>query len=795
MIQKPTSVTIRSAIASLLIIGACTVLHHSASGQPPGDKIYVHTDKDEYLAGELIWFRLHVADALSLKPAGEETTAYTELVDAKGKTVLQGKVPTGINGGDGSFYLPPQLPSGSYTFEAYTSQIKQSGSRYYFRKTIRVINTISTSKVIPVAQKQAAAFIGFFPEGGNALADQPAKFGFCVLEPNTKKGLQASGVITNEKNDTLARISTLRFGLGQFIFTPRKNEKYRASVILADGTVIKKEFVPQITSNAYALSVNEQNGKFFIKSLFNPASPGNSSKAYLLFHAQSQSKHLVEIDFKEGAHEYQIDRTKLGEGVTSITLLDANKQPVCERLIFTAPKSTTGNLGITTSKNTFGKRENVRIETSLINAGDSTQHFNGSLSVTWKSASQKEESSGIYEYLWLTAGLNGVVESPSFYFSEDAKREPQYQENLLLVHGWRYFDPTGVSKKPAFESKAELKGHIITARVIDNWNNKPKPGVLCVLSTPSSPFGFYTATSDQNGIVRFIVENYYGPGNIIVKAHNASPSSSYKFELINPFGVASGIDSLSPGLVLNEADSISLNARSIAMQVGNTFQYNQLNDFQIPSRSDTFPFYGKPEFSYLLDDYTRFSTIEEVLREYVTSVMVSLKDSKLKLSVFDERTKAFYNDGTLVLLDGVPLNDVNQIFNYDPYKVKKIDVVPRRYRYGGTIYSGIVSFETYKAQFDATELDPSAVVVDYEGLQLKRSFHSPVYLPEQKGDPRIPDYRTTLLWQPYLELKSDGIGKIIDSYSSDFPGTYEIVINGITTAGEPLQKVVKFEVK
>ncbi|MCG2614000.1 hypothetical protein LZZ85_06895 [Terrimonas sp. NA20] len=795
MTQKPTSATIRRTITFLLIIGACIVLHHSASGQQRGDKIYVHTDKDEYLAGELIWFRLHFADALSLKTPGEETTAYTELVDAKGKSVLQGKLPTGHNGGDGSFYLPPQLPSGAYTFEAYTSQIKQSGSKYYFRKTIRIINTISTSKVIPVAQKQAVAFIGFFPEGGNVLADQPAKFGFCVLDPNTKKGLQASGVITDEKNDTLTHISTLRFGLGQFIFTPRKNVKYHASVILADGTVIKKEFIPQITGNPYALSVNEQNGKFVIKSYFKPVSPGISTKAYLLFHAQSQSKHLAEIDFNNGFHEYQIDRTKLGEGVTSITLLDANKQPVCERLIFTAPKSASSALGITTNKNIFGKRENVRIETALINTTDTTQNFNGSLSVTWKPASQKDESSGIYEYMWLTAGLNGVVEAPSFYFSEEAKREPQYQENLLLVHGWRYFDPAGPSTKPVFESKAELKGHTITARVIDNWNNMPKPGVLCALSTPSSPFGFYTATSDKNGIVRFIVENYYGPGSIVIKAHNSSPSSSCKFELVNPFGVVANIDSLSPGLVLDEADSTSLIARSIAMQVRNTFQFDQLNEFQIPSRSDTFPFFGKPEFSYLLDDYTRFSTIEEVLREYVTSIMVSLKDSKLKLSIFDEKTKAFYSDGTLVLLDGVPLNDVNQIFNYDAYKVKKIDVVPRRYRYGGTIYNGIVSFETYKAQFDAIELDPSAFTVDYEGLQLKRTFHSPVYMPDEKGDPRIPDYRTTLLWQPYLELKSNGIGKMIDSYSSDFPGTYEIVINGATTGGEPLQKVVKFEVK
>ncbi|MBO9658688.1 MAG: hypothetical protein J7527_07660, partial [Chitinophagaceae bacterium] len=382
-----------------------------------------------------------------------------------------------------------------------------------------------------------------------------------------------------------------------------------------------------------------------------------------------------------------------------------------------------------------------------------------------------------------------------FYFSDEAKTNPQYRENLLLVHGWRYFNTDQQTAKPVMETVPEIKGHVISARVIDTWTNAPKAGVLCALSVPSSPFGFYTATSDRNGIARFIVENYYGAGSIVIKPHERSASGSFKFEIIDPFVNTYAADSLAPGWAISDTDSLSLTERSIAMQTGNTFQHEQLNDFQIPFRKDTLPFYGKPEFSYRLDNYTRFSTIEEVLREYVSSVMVSMKDSKLRLSIFDEKNKNFYNDGMLVLLDGVALNDVNQIFNYDPYKVKKIDIVPRRYLFGSSNYFGVVSFETYKGQFDAVELDPTSVLVDYEGLQLKRSFYSPAYTPEDKGDPRIPDYRTTLLWQPHVELKSNGISRIIDSYSSDFPGVYEIVINGVNSAGEPLQKVIQFEVK
>jgi len=35
----------------------------------PQEKIYVQTDKSEYLSGEIIWFRVHLVDAVFLKQA------------------------------------------------------------------------------------------------------------------------------------------------------------------------------------------------------------------------------------------------------------------------------------------------------------------------------------------------------------------------------------------------------------------------------------------------------------------------------------------------------------------------------------------------------------------------------------------------------------------------------------------------------------------------------------------------------------------------------------------------------
>ena len=52
------------------------------------EKIFVHTDKDFYVAGEILWFKLYNVDAVSLKPLDLSKVAYVEIVNANQKPVF-----------------------------------------------------------------------------------------------------------------------------------------------------------------------------------------------------------------------------------------------------------------------------------------------------------------------------------------------------------------------------------------------------------------------------------------------------------------------------------------------------------------------------------------------------------------------------------------------------------------------------------------------------------------------------------------------------------------------------------
>ncbi len=114
------------------------------------------------------------------------------------------------------------------------------------------------------------------------------------------------------------------------------------------------------------------------------------------------------------------------------------------------------------------------------------------------------------------------------------------------------------------------------------------------------------------------------------------------------------------------------------------------DQFSLPENFDTTILFGTPSKTYFLDDYTRFKTMEEVMREYVTEVRVRNQQQVYNYKVYNENTKLFFEGDPLVLMDGVPVNNISKIINTDPLKVKKIDIVSRRFFLGNNTYDGIV---------------------------------------------------------------------------------------------------------
>jgi hypothetical protein len=209
---------------------------------------------------------------------------------------------------------------------------------------------------------------------------------------------------------------------------------------------------------------------------------------------------------------------------------------------------------------------------------------------------------------------------------------------------------------------------------------------------------------------------------------------------------------------------------------------------------DTNTFYIVPDEKYLLDDYTRFLTMEEVFREYVHSTSVVRNRDNFHIYLYDLPGKIFFEDAPLTLIDGVPFFNFNEIISQDPMKIRRIDLVNRQYAMGYLTYSGILNLTTYHGDLDGIELDPHVIVLDYPGMPEERQFFSPQYETELQINSRMPDYRNTLYWAPGMKSGSDGKAQV-SFYSSDLPGKYVLVAQGLSGKGEAGSQIRFFKVK
>lgn len=226
------------------------------------------------------------------------------------------------------------------------------------------------------------------------------------------------------------------------------------------------------------------------------------------------------------------------------------------------------------------------------------------------------------------------------------------------------------------ETSKEL--YIIHVKLIDK-TGASVAGKRSYVTNQGHPFEMRTAVSDSLGNLVFLLKDIEGSKQLIFQT-NTNTDSTISFEFENP-----------------------LSKRFVQPRIPEAEQWP----------ADTLPFYGKAEKEYFLDDYTRFHTMEEVLREYIPEVRVLRKSGdQFHFSVLDFAYKSYFDNDPLVLLDGVPVFNINLLMALDPLKIRSIQIVPRKYYYGSLVCNGIVSFFSYQGDLAGYTLPRQAEVRD-----------------------------------------------------------------------------------
>jgi hypothetical protein len=288
--------------------------------------------------------------------------------------------------------------------------------------------------------------------------------------------------------------------------------------------------------------------------------------------------------------------------------------------------------------------------------------------------------------------------------------------------------------------------------------------------------------------VRFFTSGISGTKEIASIVYHTD--EKYRVDIQSPF-VNRYTPKQMPELQIDSVYYDRLLARSVALQVFRYFSEETSANQYVSEPT----FKMKPSLSYPLDDYTRFTTMREVFIEFILGARFRRNAGKQEMSVLS-KNGGFYEFGTipLVLLDGVPISDHNEIYNYDPLKVECINIYFGPCVFGGFNFDGIVELITYRRLHADLSLDRSSQVLSYDGPQLPYRLNTPNYSEDKHQKSRMPDGRHTLLWMP--DVKTNGKDSIrLPFDTSDLTGDFQATVEGITKDGKIIYTTAVFKVE
>ncbi|MGI6219095.1 MAG: hypothetical protein ACOYJE_04430 [Bacteroidaceae bacterium] len=124
--------------------------------ETPQEKVYLHTDRTSYSAGEHIWFRGYLVNAVTHKVADAYSNfLMVELLNRQDSVIASKKVKGLEHCFWGELALDASLPAGDYYLRAYTNWMRNEDPDFFFMRLIKVGNAIDRGFTTRVTYKEA----------------------------------------------------------------------------------------------------------------------------------------------------------------------------------------------------------------------------------------------------------------------------------------------------------------------------------------------------------------------------------------------------------------------------------------------------------------------------------------------------------------------------------------------------------------------------------------------------------------------------------------------------------------
>lgn len=636
--------------------------------------------------------------------------------------------------------------------------------------------------------------VQFFPEGGDLISGIAKNVAFKATSSNGK-GLRAKGKIINSKKETIAEFADLGLGMGVFSMMPVTGETYKAVVSFENGQE-KTVDLPAVVDNAVNLIAPKQDDESILVGVVtneNHFASVQNQPFYILAQSNGHLVYGAQASLKNTSMLIKIPKEGLPNGIVQITLMTAAGKPISERLVFLENEKLL-DIQVTSDKANYARKDAVNLNVA-VNKGAELIPGTYSISVIDESKVPYDDDNdnSIVSSLLLTSDIKGYIEKPNYYFNTKHENRLDALDALLMTQGFRRFAYTDLiaDKLPEISFLPEQGISLSGTLRLNTGRTFPNGGLLLSVPARALRKDVYT---DANG--RFTFDNLVFPDSskVTISARGNDNFRSLVINMDQTFFPA--IDQKNP-YSANNIQNIDQDLTAYLANSKNEFRTSILID-EVLVTAPVVKQVTSKDFS-ALSGLSMADHRIDASRLSGCNILTMCLNTMLTGIVYDTQTLKYYvsrnyNQGSRVpvqfFLNGMPIDEpsLNSIQTADIEAIEiflrdDLGTVSRTYQNDGVV-SIMTKKEKKQPRMSLAEIEsllPKSNVIDMFplGYVKERIFYYPKYTEANKN---INDYRTTIFWNPELQLNEQGEATV-NFYNADGTGKYKVVVEGMDQTG------------
>jgi hypothetical protein len=800
--------------------------------QLPRERIHIHTDRQWYVEGDVIWFSAYVAQGPTRRRGSLGTKLYVELIDPTGSVSERATIE--LQNGRSSGLLRTgrgELAHGPHTIRAYTAWALNFGDSYISETPIhvfanaeveaaaassratrwrRLLNRDSDETQSDPSRSSELPSIDlqFLPEGGTLLANVPSRIAFKALDSDGR-GAHITGTIFSSEGDIIPFASEHR-GMGFVTLTPKSGVTYFAQV-----NEMRYE-LPAVAQSGVSLSVETSPEYADVKIWHRGAE--RVSELVLFAHVRGEVYVAARIIMDESGYgEVRLSSNIISTGIVHYTVLYPDGTPAAERLAFNRNAFDLVQVEAEVPQ-ALGKRERGELSLKLTNSENLPIAASVSVSVfddeifawdAWHTT--------IATRFNLESELRGTVEAPGYYFS-DAAEADHHLDLLMMTQGWRSYQLPEIHRIARSQSTFVPEyqpefGFNMEGTLLSRFRRRPVSGAIGALSRGDNYEDLQVFTTDRAGRFQLNDLPVNGREAMNIRATRSNGRGQVWIELDTPTRLLSQ----------QRTPPMANPPRPVALE-----QDFQGVPVELLTRSAT-----TRASIYAAIDISIFGELDEVIvtadREPPDSFEQSLRTGNRPSQRVDMNQSAHLQDLPLsqvinqlngvsmteqqgltlntgfvgnfgavpqpmIIIDGIVV-DESALWMVETSDVHSLNVFRRSSEaafWGARSGGGVIVVHTRSGEPGPPRDGLGYLTKILEGFQPYQQFYTPMYALAQDRASQTRDGRITLYWNPLLNVMP--AGSTVGFWTGDVETTFRVVVEGLTTEGVPFVYTTRFDV-